>query len=327
MKIDRHLRESFRLQRDTNQHLETRVRKTVETFRNKRWHFEQRLKAEETFAGKVEAGLATNPAALEDFLACVLVVPNLEDVAKAEHLVREHFEVIERRPRYAHSTVKNSADFAFDDVRLYLRYPADDALPPQKSDNVVFELQVRTFLQHAWSVSTHDTVYKSDSVSWARERVANQVKAMLEHAEVAIDALTELEIHDPINLSHKKYDNLNLIIETLSGNWDADALPTDLKRLAGGVLKLLQAIEIEAFELSTILDRGAARYGGTHNVDWSPYRAVLEYVVDENPDRLARYLRRPRTIGSARIFVYPETLVRLGLRQSAAHRSIVCPVL
>ena len=51
---------------------------------------------------------------------------------------------------------------------------------------MIFEVQIKTILQHAWSIATHDLIYKTDTVSWPKERIAFQVKAMLEHAEIAI---------------------------------------------------------------------------------------------------------------------------------------------
>src|SRR6185295_542993 len=82
--------------------------------------------------------------------------------------------------------LKGTHEFSFDDLRLYTKWKPDVTLPTPTFAGVVFELQIKTFLQHAWSIATHDLIYKTDSISWPKERVAFEIKAMLEHAENAI---------------------------------------------------------------------------------------------------------------------------------------------
>lgn len=320
MKVQASLRSAFDAQVAVNRDLERRVTDRIESFRERRWHFESRLKSEESFALKVEAGYVSDPSNLDDFLACVLVVPNLDDIGRAEVLATQTFEFVSRRPPSGMTTRKPADSFAFDDIRLYLRIGTDDSLPPQASDATVFELQLRTFLQHAWSVSTHDVVYKADSVSWPRERIASQIKAMLEHAELAIDNIAALEASAGLPSVAQEYEDCNATIAVLRENWSGSHLPVDLKRLASAVLSLSRAVAgLDPIGVAELLEKGRTRYGGSHNLDWSPYRVVSEYLVDTYEERFRRLLRKQ---GHKRL-VYVETLDRLGLMAESAQGAIL----
>ncbi len=47
-------------------------------------------------------------------------------------------------------------------------------------------------MQHAWGLATHDLIYKADEINWPKERIAFQIKAMLEQAEVTISGVNNL---------------------------------------------------------------------------------------------------------------------------------------
>ena len=149
----------------------------------KSWFFTSRKKLLESFAQKIESGAVPNPARLEDFVGAMIVVPMTSDVSEALQFINRFFVVEYQRPADSNVTLKLASDFPFDDLRLYGHLRPRDDQPSRPIDDVILEIQVKTFLQHAWSIATHDLVYKFDHVSWARSRVAYHVKALLEHAE------------------------------------------------------------------------------------------------------------------------------------------------
>ncbi|WP_162239952.1 hypothetical protein [Aeromicrobium sp. Leaf289] len=320
MKVSPKIRAAFEQQHRINSELETRVSSAVGSLKAKHWHYESRLKQLESFAVKVESGMAKDPLALEDFLACVLVVPNLADLAEAEELILGRFELRDRRPTVHNRTSKKPSDFPFDDVRLYLRFGTDETLPPTEMDTVVFELQIRTFLQHAWTVATHDVVYKTDRLSWPRERVAHQAKAMLEHVELAVTNLEVLENSPPFPVDTDHFDAINSMIDVLEENWSGDQLPTDKKRLATSLLSTAKNViggdDFDAVtRTSEILSTGRAARGGSHNLDWSPARTVLEYLADEESTKLKKRLKKN---SRSKLYVPIDLLERLGLSPADA---------
>lgn len=323
MKIDAQLRSTFEYQRRRADALRVRVDTEILNTKDARWHYESRVKKLESFALKAESGKAKDPDQMEDIFACVIVVPNFSDIETVEHYVRSRYDFAYKRPEFSDSTKKEPFDFRFDDLRMFVRYSDSETEPPSGLSGFLFEVQVRTFLQHAWSVATHDVVYKSSTLSWRRERIANQVKATLEQAEVTIENMLALEKSDALPKSNARYDSINGIADVLRENWTEEQLPADVRRLAEAVEGLLNSVWpthlTEDFRI--MLRDGRRTYGGEHNLDWSPYRAILNYVADLHPTFVSAYLKADRTNGS--IFMYPEVLTQIGLAIGEAPGAIL----
>lgn len=232
MKVPASVRRLFDDQREKNERLKEQIDKRIAGFKRPRWHYESRVKELPSFALKLESGRFLHPDALEDFFACTLVVANMTEVAEAEQLLVENFTVVERRPPDAASTHKAPDAFPFDDLRLYVTLPENPALPPNDLTGTRFEVQIKTFLQHAWSIATHDLVYKSDDANWSKERIAFQTKAMLEHAEVSIQEAEALAGCSTLAREDKATKQTKAAIALLKRQWPADELPTDVRRLA-----------------------------------------------------------------------------------------------
>src|SRR5690606_19680800 len=134
---------------------------------------------------------------------------------------------------------KNTDSFPFDDLRLYCRIGNKHhyKIAPEVS-NLIFEVQVKTFLQHAWSIATHDIIYKTDQISWGKERVAYQVKAALEQAEVAISGAKNLSTVKELSKENMLVKKINRVIILLSKHFKKEDLPDDKRRLAQNVISL-----------------------------------------------------------------------------------------
>lgn len=323
MKIDEQLRTTYKRQRALADRLKNEVDKEIHARKPSSWHYESRSKEEESFALKIEAGRVKNPDAIEDAFACVIVVPNYSEVKDAERLVIDLYgPPAYKRPESHEITKKAPSDFRFDDLRLYMKYVDQGYGPPTGLAGVIFEVQVRTFLQHAWTIATHDVVYKAENVSWRRERVAHQAKAALEQAEVTIESMAALELSAALPETNDQFTLINEIISTLKGHWEPDQLPRDVRRLAEGVYDLLRNVRLsDADSFRELLNVGQAKYGGKHNLNWSPYRSILQYLAEQQPDKLARFLTNKRSNGSA--FVYDSVLAEMGLNRAGAPRATV----
>lgn len=303
MKISASIRRLHEDQTALNARLRLKVDERIRNLRRPNWHYESRLKNELSFALKLESGRVRNPEALEDFFAGTVVVGNSAEIAEAERLVVEAFTPKYRRPPDGGQTHKSSDAFPFDDLRLYLTLKANAALPPSDLDGVVFELQVKTFLQHAWSIATHSLIYKSDDVDWSKERIAYQVKAMLEHAEVSIHEAHNLANSSALRLQNKRTQDIRSMIALLRLHWSADALPADLRRLAENISELLGAINVATQRLDEILANMKTERGELPT-NLSPHGTVLQGLLQFERDKLLALLRsEPR---KARVLVPSE---------------------
>ena len=92
----------------------------VQIKKERRWHYESRVKTIQSFALKLETGREPIPNQPEDFFACTLVVENQTRVRDAEDFVRQLFTVAERRPVNNDTTHMPAYSFDFDDLRLYV---------------------------------------------------------------------------------------------------------------------------------------------------------------------------------------------------------------
>ena len=142
------------------------------------WFYRDRVKTLESFTLKVETGRFPDYARMEDFFACTVIVPTFSQLDDAIGMIEDLFELVRRHPEGDAETHKGASNFTFDDLRLYVQRRAAANLPPSELDGIIFEIQIKTILQYAWGIATHDLIYKTDEVSWPKERIAYQVKAM-----------------------------------------------------------------------------------------------------------------------------------------------------
>lgn len=291
MKINRTVRDIYQTAQERysrlSEEVSVKLKVPVET---KGWFFRSRVKALESFALKLETGRIDKPSEPEDFFACTIIVPTQLYVEQAEELVRELYPIITRRPDRDSLTHKEASSFVFDDLRLYvLRGEGSGAVNIDLKD-LTFEIQIKTILQFAWGEATHDLIYKTDSVSWPKERIAYQVKAMLEHAELAISEATTLSRSSAVAKQDNRTVDILRIIEQAEDFWSSDALPADRKRLAENIRGALAIAKVKAENL-TILLQSEQRRCGLVPRDLSPYAFVVQALAHSTDTNLEERLR------------------------------------
>ena len=292
MKIVKALRDIHHECRPNYQHLAEEVVGLLKPkVEERRWFFLSRLKNMESFALKVESGRVQNPNKLEDFFACTIVVATKAQIEDAESLVLEHFDLSYRRPLDDSFTHKTSSSFAFDDLRLYVarRAPVSGRRP--ELNGLVFEVQIKTTLQHAWGRATHDLIYKSNTISWPLERIAYQVKAMLEHAEIAIAEANRLADAAGVSKQDRQTISVNQLIKKLRNTWGDERLPEDVKRLGEVLLALFRAADMGIDRFEDIIDTEKRRIGLLPQ-DLSPYAFTLQAVANFDIERFHQKFNR-----------------------------------
>ncbi|MNQ75519.1 hypothetical protein D3C85_903190 [compost metagenome] len=239
---------------------------------------------------------------------------NLQEIKLAENLISKHFNIKSRRPFSTNITHKESFAFPFDDLRLYVcikDFQTGELAP--NLYNFLFEVQIKSFLQHAWSIATHDLIYKSDKINWAKERVAYQVKAALEHAELTISGVEELSKLSEIAKENKEVKKVNQMISLILNHWKLEDLPTDKRRLAQNIIAFIDAVLITIDELNEILKTETAIGKGVLTRDLSPYLIIVQSVFNTNPERVKKYLQSTKTWNKQKILITNEmTIPELG---------------
>jgi hypothetical protein len=321
MKLAQALRALYQEQFERNQQLKEKIKDIVLSLKDERWHYEDRIKGEESFVLKIESGRFLDPAALEDFFACTLVVSNGLQVGEAERRIADHFVVTERRPSKPQETHKRADSFQFDDLRIYARLKENPALPRTLADGVTFEIQVKTFLQHAWSIATHDLVYKSDDVNWSTARIAYQIKAMLEHAELAIQEAESLSQSLLVAKLDRPTKELREIITMIKSRWAPILLPENVKRLAENVQNLMVSIRLGIDRLAEIIDAETAAGRGASTLNLSPYGAIVQSVINQESSKIvdfliAEYIPRNRRIMLPSELEWPEGVDLTGFKRA-----------
>lgn len=290
--------------------IKTKVDEVIKSNKNERWHYESRIKEIESFSMKVEMARFNKVEIFEDFFACTIVVKNLSEISFAENFIKKYFNIKFKRPLYPYFTHKESFSFQFDDLRLYVSLKDFDTgeFAPNLYD-LIFEIQIKTFLQHAWSIATHDLIYKSDKINWAKERIAYQVKASLEHAEVTISGVEELSKISELAKENKEVKKVNQLISVILKHWQPDDLPSDRRRLAQNIIGFIEAIGISVTELNEILKSEKQQGRGTLTRDLSPYLIVVQSVVNTNQDRIQNYLTDRQNKNKQKILITSEIVM------------------
>jgi len=227
--------------------------------------------------------------------ACTLVVENHSKIQQATDLVTKLFKEEYRRPKDAKTSSLSSDTFAFDDLRLYAQWEDAPSMPPTLVNGLLFEIQIKTYLQHAWGIATHDLIYKTNDPNWGRSRVAYQVKAMLENAELSISEVKRLTDCVFLDRADRATNLLSQTIQELKARWaEPGTLPADIQGLANNIIGLAARLKIDLQELWRILDAATMAGKGARRLDLSPYGSILEALIEVHQADLFNPLGHPK---------------------------------
>lgn len=145
-----------------------------------------RVKELSSLADKLETGKYAAWSDINDLVAAAIIVPTGSHEDRVLGFLASQFDQTDLLSRRSRPLAPDH--FRFDLTRWYGRVRADEGSPPDVAalTHLTFEVQVRTYFEHAWSVVTHDLTYKSDRLDWRRLRLAAQLKAMVEQIELTI---------------------------------------------------------------------------------------------------------------------------------------------
>jgi hypothetical protein len=175
-----------------------------------------------------------------------------------------------------------------------VRWKDDPAQKPTGLHSLLFEVQVKTFLQHAWGIATHDFVYKSDDIDWSSSRIAYQVKAMLENAELSIGEAAKLTGSAMLSKIDEKCSDLRTMIGEIRKRWDVGQLPKDLRRLAQTLDELIRVLGVEFKDLWATVDEATGAGEGAKTLNLSPFGAIVSALIRKRGPDLLMPLGHPK---------------------------------
>lgn len=192
--------------------------------------FKERIKTVSSTAEKIESGRFDSWRMLDDLYACTVVVPTLSHVEGVVDFLEAAFETYEIRGQ---GVARKPPDvFRFDSTRFIGRLREQEGGDrPEGADAVLFEVQILTAFEYAWSVATHDLVYKGTSVDWRRDRLAAHLRAAAEEADILISSFEETA--GAIRVSpHADTERVERIIGYFRGELEKGSLPESLEPLS-----------------------------------------------------------------------------------------------
>ncbi len=154
-----------------------------------------RPKSIESFAEKCARKFDQYPDAVNQFSDLCggrVIVQTLDQVEAVSRFVEENFTVLERDDK----TTRLKADqFGYRDMHFIIQVPADCPLaftPEERrtTGDRRAELQVRTWVQHAWADTLHERIYKAPlRLSAEINRTGNLLAAVLEEGDRGFNRL------------------------------------------------------------------------------------------------------------------------------------------
>jgi ppGpp synthetase/RelA/SpoT-type nucleotidyltranferase len=302
VKIEKSIRDHYVSTRDVYGPISDDVANLIkEACEKSGWIYTSRIKDMQSYALKLATGRE-----VDDFFGCSIVVPTLGDVSSAVELVSSCLVIVDRRPK--ETITSRPTEFQFDSVRLYCELK--DSVHPTPKHGRKFEVQVKTLLEQAWSQATHDFSYKGGDISWAKERIAAQLKAMLDNVELSISQISLLSSAESLNKKHKDYDSradiLRYIKEEL-GLKSGVILPRDLRRLTDIVNGLLKFTGSGLADLRRWIEDETVEGRGTLVTDLSAYSIILQSAMNQNPKGFNAGLTSSKS--NLKVFVTNEVVI------------------
>jgi len=243
------------------------------------------IKSPESLTQKVESGNEIDKI-IDLFRATIVVATRKEINNLIKENISKKFQIVEK----IENRTKKPSDFIYDDLHLHIKYKPEIRIPGREFLEKPLELQIKTFLEHAWAKATHDIIYKGYELSWPNHRIAHQIKAMLEQSDEILAEIPEASSICPSN-EYERFKEQNYIINLLNKKWDDTTLPQDRRRLSGNIIMLLEycgeSIKFLEEELNLPENRSLIEAKSL-----TPFQAILGLIIEKRSSQLISGLSR-----------------------------------
>jgi ppGpp synthetase/RelA/SpoT-type nucleotidyltranferase len=245
-----------------------------------------RIKALDSLAEKLESGRVKSWDEIDDLYAATVVVPSLRDEAPVLQKLGGVFKQVDLRQRCSTKTPPDV--FRFDSPRFVGRLHPSAERAGSPVESMLFEVQVRTAFEHAWSTTTHALSYKADHVDWKRHRLAAALRASVEQIDLTIAGFerTADEVipgkWDESQLKLEMLTRFRALFET--GRLPSEVKPSAWNRFIDNVYSLCRC------EAERRHGRGRAHFEETRTTVHDALASLEGWAADTPPSAVPRSL-------------------------------------
>ena len=254
------LRQRFEASLPHIQTVASEVRTTLLTFCEQKGHaFQSRIKGLESLSEKIECGRYATWWDLDDLFACTVIIPTLNDESSVEEFCNSAFLLYRARRRG--SPEKPFDVFRFDATRLYyrLRPPMGEDVSGVEKYQLLFEVQIKSAFDHAWSTATHDLTYKGQQIDWRRLRLSAQIKAIVEQLDVAIlgfEQMAPLIAENPDRRLHVRRQIGDLFSRGVAERKiPEETVPKDFTRFINNFADMIRAAQLSSRDAVSVAQK------------------------------------------------------------------------
>lgn len=246
--------------------------------------YASRIKTIDSILDKVVLGNYEQLLDIEDLFAATIILPSApigETLTSFTEYLSGHFIKCETRS----NRTRKPSEFIYDDLHFILRFKDSAHLLNKALLSFSFELQVKSYLQHAWAKATHNSIYKAPIESWRASRVAAQTRAAVEMVEAAL-AIGENLLPDEADQRYKPIDDRVTVLGLLLEWWKGE-FPANRRRLGIFTLNSLKLAGLSIVDFQHVLESPRAKE--IRNVkSVSLQQAILVLLLEKSLDSIVR---------------------------------------
>lgn len=185
-----------------------------------------RIKEIDSIYEKIETGRYKDWYEIDDFIGCVIIIPNLSYEKKVLTFLSNTFQ--KEFIREKGKTFKSYEVFRFDSTRFIGTLKPENRTKETEIHKIKFEIQIRSAFEHAWVINTHDLAYKSETIDWKILRLVSQIKSSVEQ----LDMITLGAKENSKNITEFKWPDIDIKIEILNfikDKFEKGLIPIEIK--------------------------------------------------------------------------------------------------
>jgi len=263
--------------------------------------YSSRIKLADSMLLKIEKGPYSDPLSeLDDMFACTITVHSLPLIKEVLARVEEEFEIVTKNQR----KLKYN-EFDYNDLNLILKIKPSFHNKDQVYIKYPFELQIKTLLQEAWAKAGHNIIYKGRNRTYSLQRLASQLRALLEMADSFLANLESSASLLHFQTESEPENKTGKIVDLLEMYWNSEALPSDTNRAALIINDYMNLGGLNLEELQTLLeDSQNQKFLQAKSI--TPTQAIFIIIFQEKKgDLLGKLRNRKLFITSEMIDLFP----------------------